>query len=625
LIKNFSNGFVYGITIYYFGCEMEKSADSLAITILPIIQQHRLKDLPVICCIDNSGSTGEQFSCSISTLVLDVEKNLITQFIRGLSATISLMLWNSYSKIIESVRQIDNPAGGTNPSCIFETKETLALIGDSKVAVIMTDGKIEADSILSFGKGMAACGKHLKAIIGIIVGDKSGITPSAVNISVLLPAMISNACILFYDGTNIYVVWTSGIFKTIWNPHDITEVSTWPQVTQISIESIHKLLVPFYNERNETRLLETGYIPFGESFFNPTMLLLSNPVWEEFEKLPFDRICQYFKVMGKCQELLDWFTSQKDKFLKDFIGENEQADNINELINTLRKRSKNITNSDKPLISSYIKTRNYSLVRRYLGDSEIQEIANLTHDPRIIQLVTFFGNMMRTIEEDNRTQYNGSSYTASSLSSTRYVFGKIKTSVDKASYTNTKCTHITADFTKPYKWYCQFKSLYPLHGSCTDSCSICFEQCSPFILIRKPFPMQSKELIQYFHNHPLDYIYPEIVCCKCADYFCLRKQDPVRVNCIAAIPIVKLTTNSEKNYYVCFSKLTELPAKQDEPISSTSMLAWIYNMSMKKVTGHNNSQEPIGPKQGLAEFISAMKKVSQFGESISMVKALSQF
>ena len=95
---------------------------------------------------------------------------------------------------------------------------------------------------------------------------------------------------------------------------------------------------------------------------------------------------------------------------------------------------------------------------------------------------------------------------------------------------------ITASFTEPYLWYTQFVRATK-NDSIKYECSICCDVSMPFIILRKKI---NKRKLYEFDLRPLDYFYPEFLCNKCADYFCHNKIDPVRVKCIAALPLINL-------------------------------------------------------------------------------------
>lgn len=543
---------------------------------LPIESTTALKNLRVCFCIDNSGSTGSKYGSNIVYLfgpstndstpsVLDIEKAFTNKMRSDWITKPTFIAWNSAAVDVESVEQITS-GGGTAPSTIFEGP-TLITITNSDVLVLITDGQIGSGEIRHFGETMTKCGTHLKAIIGVIVGKRSA-SPADANVSVLVPTMISNGCILGTDAEESAVMWSCSAFKSAWNPTEIVEDTTWDLVSKINPAAICNLEIPSVNKAQEENLRSGGYIPMGSGlFFHPNHLLQSEPTWDDLVTLPFDRICQYFKVTNRCNELVTWFKKLNDKFVTEFTAANpEEKDNVNRLIQEIEQGRR--PRRDANVLTSYRSTRNRALVRQHMNDEHIDDLLD---DPRLVTLMQFFRNMMQIMREDEVMQHDAGTYTTSSMAPSRY------TSMKKASDPTTKLTgsttapltKITAKFNEPFKWFCQFNKLYVNHRTPTSApveatasnaqpkveCSICYESSTPFILIRKHFDTNNLENLM---TSPSSYFYPQILCAKCAGYFCNQQIDPVRVRCYGAVPLVTLVADSKKYFLEGFAAMTNV-------------------------------------------------------------------
>lgn len=535
---------------------------------LPAIQSHQLKNLNVGFFLDISGSTSTK--SDDHNTVLDLEKNIVRSMSTKLDKNPIIVAWNDKAYLVDN---IDDPniasQGGTDPSAIFRNRNTKKITKKIDVAVIITDGEINITEIKSFGESILKYGKHLKAIVGIIVSSNKFYNfpnylrtptninhkPSEINVSVLVPAMISNGCIIYHNSKDMHVVWSSGSFKTEWNPPDITESSTWEDILSINTDKISEVSIPACEVELQKEAQQKGYISFGFDgtsclFFNPEYLLTYCPTWDQLMEFQFDRICQYFSVSMKCEQLLDWFKDQYQRFIDEFMIDSQEKEIIDDVMSQIRiPKERRIHNQE--LINTFIRNRDQAIARRYIGDEEIE---TLIEDPRMAKLVQFFKIMMQTIEEDSETQNYSNSYTTLRMTSNRYTSYHNRSINNIPSLSKSRYTIITANFDQPYKWFDQFQVLYPDHNSSQIPCSVCIETQVPFIIIRKPF---SKNNIDDIMKRPIDYYYPQIVCYKCADYFCSRQIDPVRVECMAAFPIVNLKENFKNTFINCFSLLTD--------------------------------------------------------------------
>lgn len=554
---------------------MERSDDILVS--LPVSQTAMIKDMQVCFCIDISGSTSTVFADKASFLY--IEYLFVDYLGKQLSKTPFYVAWDDRASKITDL-SILCARGNTDPTCIFETPEIDETIKQTEVMVIITDGEIGADSISRFSSCMIGKGVHIKAVIGVIVGRRTNLhdgllkKPSNTNASVLIPAMISNSCILFYNWHSIYVMWASGAFHQEWKPNEIIDSTGWIDVTHTSFENLSNINISYPDTMVENDYLSNGYIPLGMGqYFNPDVFLNSSPTWEQLHELPFDRICQYFKVTLRCTELFEWASRQKNRFLAEFEVESDLS--LYHLLDSILEHKNDI------VINKYCYTRDSTIIRRYIDDEDLDQISS---DPRICQLVKFFRNMMKIISEDQRGQHHTSSYTISAISRSRYAF-HLSSASDRQQ--------MICGFTEPLKWIKKFKFMYPDHKSQQIECSICCEMDIPFILLRKHLDMNNLEDIA---EHLLEYLYPHLICSKCADFFCVKGQDPVRVPCYATIPLVKLIGESKIKYLEKFMDITNIPIfgtliKHSENIKlAIQMISIIINELIRFYDAHDSSR-----------------------------------
>ena len=521
-----------------------------------------LKDLKVGFFIDVSGSTSDKFNDAGTSTVLDVEKQFVNEIINKLATDVPpVVAWSNHARNISDISCL-NSAGGTDPVAILNNESTYATLKDCDVAVIVTDGQIDGHAIRDFGDSMIGKATHLKAIIGVIVGRRSsrmqpGVMkkPQEINVSVLVPAMVSNGCILFFNSYKTYIMWYSGCFGTAWKPTDIDDTVDWPAVTTVekTLDLTH-VKIPIHDPNEEIQLREAGYIPFGSGlYFNPTLLLLSKPTFTELQSYPMHQICQYFRVTHQCDKLRNWLAEQKENCTKNLLPIDED-DTLNKLANEVKlpcsERNRNV-------VESFCKSRDLAVSINYVNSGEKSLPTNYGNN-RVATVAHFFDNLIYEVSEDLRNQHVGASYTCRSISNSRYCGN----SPPAQRRINTKSNSQSGPvyFDKPLKWLEKFENENPTHSSTQLPCGICMDNGVPFVLLRK---IITKNDILDMVENPLTYFYPQHMCAKCSEYFCIRKKDPVRQDCIAALPIVNLQNdNSLKNYLECFGQFAQFGIMQ---------------------------------------------------------------
>jgi hypothetical protein len=561
-------------------------------------------------CIDISGSTAAKIQTNrgIET-VLQCEIDFVKQFISNfniqskksdsfdqvLSRLPRCILWDSAAKIFKysSIDQLV-PSDGTEPASIFKSPETATAISECDAMLILTDGEIDQNYVTDFGNHMLKIGGQLKCVVGVLVGPRP-LSPANVNVSVLVPGMVGtyNGCILHYSGTDPYVLWSSGEFKNNWNPPDIDASTTWDQLKSFPIKSLPRTTISSCDPTHVAMLNKNGYVPLGSLssslssqgqgqniFFNPTKLLQSSPRWDEIKEYPFDRICQYFKVIGKCKELYIWFKEHMEELLRQILIDDIDRINFEDLLDKMSANKHKCSNKNKTddILSSYIKIRNRTVARMHIATDADIDFALENQNAR--QLMQFYRNMVQVMQEDVNAaedRYGRMShdmYTTSSISSIRYSIPPIIKS--KARYNSSLCDSyddhlihlskdpiITATFHNPFLWKEQFVQAAPTYsgfGTIVE-CTICCDEkvTIPFILFRQK--INCRTYPEELTTNLLKYYYQGILCDKCAEFFCQQKRDPNRVSCIGGFPLIKLDAvppSVRENYIKNFSEYTNL-------------------------------------------------------------------
>lgn len=606
---------------------------------LQTINDIELKNANWTVMIDTSGSTSSPIKYSLvkhetGNSVLDTEVKFVKNIIDKINpayGSISIIQWNSKASVIhENKTDCLKSTDGTIPQCVFENEACKHFIEKADALMIITDGRIDQTEVSSFGKDMMTKACHLKAVVGVLVTDlyrylndckqdvsslqyrlNSSRTPASIDVSVLVPAMISNACILCHDGDDTFVMWSSGAFRDTWNPKDIDANTTWNDLTVMDLKNVNVVDVKckVHDSNHVLNLTQKGYIPIGDGVFvNPHTLLISEPSFEELIDLPFNWICQYFRVTDEYTKLYNWFKLQKERIVNEAIKskytKNIDIDllinQINEIAPTMRK------NHTNPTMTLYIEERSKHILQRYIFSDEAN-VERCAIDPELEKVITFFREMTRVMNEDmklvNNAHNHQTSYTCSSLSATRYaapklskanmfnsVFGSSIASVE--SEPNEEQQHpviqhllntsLNASFSEPYIWEKQLKRLYPDREFMMCNCSVCHEHTIPFILI------SSQVYIEYLYNidNPFNHFYSPMMCSKCADFFCYNNRTPSLFaesrKCITTLPIIEvncLNTQDCENYIKEFTtKIVKRDKDQDELTTSYDFIASVFNI-----------------------------------------------
>ncbi|AQN68563.1 hypothetical protein [Saudi moumouvirus] len=488
---------------------------------LPIIDHTILGDANVCFCIDSSGSTGNKFAGKIK--YLDIIKIFVNRVTKRLINKPTFISWDCNAVPIDNIDQLESK-GGTCPSCLFENPKTYNIIKNSDVMFIITDGQIETYEVNNFAKCINEHASHLKAVIGVIVGRRTlaetMLKPHEINVSVLLPAMISNACILFYNYKKIYTMWTSGIFKNDLNQVEINLETTWDNVPITEPDSICNINIPIPNQEEHNKLISNDYIPFGiDLYFNRKHLLLSNPTIEELMTYPFCQICQHFKINNKYQKLYNWFINIYNSFIKKVYD--TESYNIN-IDYALQNRE------------SYIKSRDKILCCKY---PYIHYIVNNVTDQEFSKKINFFTSMLKVLQEDNNMQNNDDGYTLYYTSISRYhSFKKVKYEDFNDDYSRDNINkYLKSPFIFDEPEFITEK--YP--------CDVCGYEGTPFIILQSKI---DKNNIGKLLDQDNDIINPHVMCSKCSQ--CLKIiSGKYMSKTVQLIPIVLLNDLTKQQYY----------------------------------------------------------------------------
>lgn len=289
---------------------------------LPITGYVTPNNLNTTFYIDTSESTSlllhEYTKNPISRL--NTEKQFVNELLACLTTESKFVEWNNNAKQISDLKSIE-PIGGTKPSSIFQGEQNKQLLKETDVLVIITDGSIEKKEMDAFATEIKRL-THLKAIIGVVVGDTTEHRkPSQIDVSVLAPlTIISNSCILFYDYYKIYVMCAEGAFKTL-KPYEIKADTNWKDIMKIDFAQLADVRIPIHDKNYEQQLLNNDYIPFGfGNFVSPLRLITYEPTLSELLTYPYGRICKYFKVIQDCEMLIIWYTNQKDRIIGELFS-----------------------------------------------------------------------------------------------------------------------------------------------------------------------------------------------------------------------------------------------------------------------------------------------------------------
>ena len=545
---------------------------------LKIDDIEQLRDLKICFCIDTSKSTSGIFANS--DCYLDVEKYFVDKIINNLKQTtdnlnVRHIGWNTRANISKNFHKLES-TGSTFPSSIFDNGDTLRVILDSEIIFIITDGLIYPDEVTRFGQLVNSYGFHFKAVIGVIVDRRTKILPngetkikppSSVNVSVLMPAMISNSCILFYNLKDIYVMWTSGIFDSIFNTLDISEKSSWLSVTKTDFSTICNVGIPVPDQQKHLELIQRGYTPFGAGNYVHLEKFINRDIdIADLMNYPLGQICQHFKVTQRYELIYNWFDIQRKKYI-DFVSEKS--------IDSIKKQMENsVYGYYKPQdLSEYLSHRNILIACSCITDRNIPVDINIITDKSIARNLETIRKLSLTMEEDMEAIKENYDYTMFYASKSRY--NSFRRNYSERQEKNINMVSDISDISditeKSFKnilaWITLFDSVTKqieeddVSNSISDhlnnivfpkyNCYLCEQESIGCILVKKSIDLDNKnDLI----NNPYDYFYPKLVCEKCAS--CLCDYPLTNTSYYMAVPlIIPVNKTLMDPYYKFFDNL----------------------------------------------------------------------
>jgi len=631
----------------------------------PVTDHTTLANANWVITIDISGSTVTKIKTGKT--VLDTEIEFAKNIIRKIDPThnsISVIQWDTKASMIQSSQlETLKSSGGTEPVCIFRNENCYDAIKKADALMIITDGCIDQNEVSAFGKTMTSKGCHLKAVVGVLVGDRHirldkqdngtqertlnkytlTFDPANIDVSVLVPAMISDACILYHDGIDTFVMWSNGSFRQTWNPTNIDMTTSWSDLTTVdvlydstdstdstNITNITNIKCKVCDPNQVLILTEKGYIPIGDGrFINPVNLLKSTPTFETLSDLPFNWICQYFRVTDKYNELYEWFKQQKTRLINESINElvfknanhvsfDIDFEHLVEKINNLHPSERR--DHLQPPMLSYINERTKHICQHYIDSNEGVEhdILNASGMLSIEKRIIFFREMIKIMNDDIKlielANDNQVSYTCSSLSMSRYSTTASSGSLLKKTSTNQSTlpqvisdlppkvnlvSTLTATFDEPYAWERQLSRLYPDTEFIKRECSICCAKSIPFIWVSLPINIRNLN-----DNNPSEHFCSPIVCSKCSDFFCCKTKHykGSEDSCMIALPLIQV------NYLTPYDRLNYIKAFSAN-IKDTNVSYGMFSSIIHAITSFSNisNQTPSADSNDLIIFAKFVK------------------
>lgn len=334
------------------------------------------------------------------------------------------------------------------------------------VLVVITDDLLEEHTIQQLNKIISANGIQLKAMIGVIVGNRGDLMVEAA-VDSMSRMMCDNHSILYYNTVNTFVARSSGIFAPVWN---LSTVDHWTNLC-VDLCEITNIMVPVACSEDISRLTCKGYVQMAHNqWFRPDLIGI------ELVDYPFERICSYYQLNGNLDKLTE-------------LGHQIK----------LKVTSNGVTSND-------LLARDRDLCERYMDeDFDLDDI--LINHQNYIRCYKFISEIINEISFTMINNY---------------------------------------DFTEPYKWLKQYNQFYPNHKSNAYRCDVCGNTDVPFVV---------------HHNGT---IMAEIMCSKCADYFCHKLDRSY------AIPLVDLS-NGQKMFMDAYSKVNDQPLSMGQRLSSFCM------------------------------------------------------
>ncbi|MEM0353941.1 MAG: hypothetical protein QXW79_00030 [Thermoplasmata archaeon] len=388
-------------------------------------------------------------------------------------------------------------------SNIFKDPEFPAFVKYMDVAIIVvSSNNVLIDDINLFAYYMRKNASHLKAVIIVLIGkltnnnDNTTLKPNEIfsTLSIFVPIINTNGCILFHDTEKSYVMWSNGCFKNTWNPTSITEHVVWNEVTNVDFNRIANVELPCYSENILTKLLNNSYISVGPGLFlNLNYMLDAELTVGELLKVPLFNLSIHFILDYDIEYVMIWIMHHKT-LISQSLELNNQMD---------RHASKMLENLD---ILEYIINLEYQKYMPFSENSTNIDDTNVDQDD-FLESENQSSNCVIFDWEDNPWS----------------EFAKI---YERKILNNDSNTNMGK-----------------MHPNLV-TCSNCFHTRVPFILIRR---LLRENDLKSTNKKAIDYFYNAIVCSVCTTELLLSGKDPVRAKIYTAFPLIDFKSFSQTN------------------------------------------------------------------------------
>ncbi|EJT71635.1 hypothetical protein GGTG_10890 [Gaeumannomyces tritici R3-111a-1] len=205
-------------------------------------------DATIAFAVDVSGSTFGPALAAEKRFIRYVS-DMLSPRSRALSR---ILPWDdkAYATLdLASVDQLED-AGGTDPGAILADPRHKAVLRESSLWFLMTDGLIYKDLRVKFAQDVASNGVHGTSCVVVIFGDP-GKGPAACDISVGISvfAVAPDCAFLFCNETNgdLRILQTKGAFNVLLKgmPHPVFDASSrWDSLPQMSLASLAAVQIP---------------------------------------------------------------------------------------------------------------------------------------------------------------------------------------------------------------------------------------------------------------------------------------------------------------------------------------------------------------------------------------------
>lgn len=496
------------------------------------IQSVSVNNLKQVVSLDISGSTGNQLnrhnlhynrSNDNGGTILQAEIEIAKQ----IQSPNGYIVWDTTAARINNLYQL-GPRGGTNPSCMYNKKQTLNMIKESQVLYLLTDGEIDTNAVQSHAQKVQQYAGHLDLSVGILVVSNRSVMPADVNISVLASAMVGNSLIAIWNKNKngLNILWANGEPANRLSYEQITPQTTWDDLPVISIENITHMKLSISSAKPPV-----GYtmmmVREENVWISIDRLFKSSIEFEQLNSLPLDDILRICRDRGLLNNLRTWLKFNEKRLLESYntidISTVDETDQANKLLVQMNHA---IENNDNELASTlreiFIKLRNIAWAKC----AELQQNAAELVRP----LKRFFSSIYDLIHQLQKSSYSVSSLNIN-LKSNRAMradhvdFGE--ETMNTLDYTDAVC----------------------------DQCPICFEDTEPICVLLRTHQDPSTNTNDYALNWPLavgllnvQVLSPQIVCIKCSDYFMNTRRDTVRVPINHVLPCVSMRFPENRKY-----------------------------------------------------------------------------